>query len=97
MNQLPNQPPNTIDANGPQNSNVLNIPDQEVSSSNWAANSELGNTPAKRKIIKNLKHIYAILLVGGLIIGGVISVGIITAFNILDPTDVPARVDERRK
>ncbi len=95
MNQLPNQPPNAFDANEPQNLNVLNIPEQEVSSSNWAANSELGNTPTNRKIIKNLKHIYAMLLVGGLIVGGVISVGIITALNKLELTDVPARVDER--
>lgn len=95
MNQLPNQPPNTFNANELQNSNVLNIPEQEVSSSSRTTISELGDTPANRKIIKNLKHIYAILLVGGLIMGGVISVGIITALNKLELTDVPARVDER--
>ncbi len=95
MNQLPNQLPNTFNANELQNPNVLNIPEQEVSSSSRATNSELGDTPANRKIIKNLKHIYAILLVSGLIMGGVISVGIITALNKLEVTDVPARVDER--
>lgn len=63
----------------------------------WVANSESGNTPASGNIIKNLKRIYIILLVIGLIIGGVVSVVIVTVLNKLDPTDIPARVDERRE
>ncbi len=97
MNQLPKQPPNTFNVNEPQNPNVLNIPEQEVSSSSWVANSESGHTPASGKIIKNLKRIYLILLVIGLIVGGVVSVGVVTVLNKLDPTDVPARVHKGRE
>lgn len=96
MNQLPNQPSNIVNANEPfsQDPNVLNISEREVGSSNGAASSESVNMPPKEKTIKNLKRIYAILLVTGLIIGGVISVGIVTAINKQGLTDVPARVDE---
>lgn len=96
MNQLPNQPPNAFNANEPfsQDPNVLNIPEREVGSSNRAASSESGNTPPREKTLKNLKRLYVILLVIGLIIGGVASVGIVTAINKQGLTDVPARVDE---
>ncbi len=73
---------------------MLNIPEREVGSSNGAASSESGNTPPREKTLKNLKRIYVILLVIGLIIGGVASVGIVTAINKQGLTDVPARVDE---
>lgn len=96
MNQLPNQPPNTFNADA-QNPNVLDIPEQEISSSSWGANPESGYTPTSEKIVKKLKRIYVILLVIGLIIGGVVSVGVVTLLNKLDPTDLPERMDERRE
>lgn len=96
MNQLPNQPPNAFNANEPfpQNPKVLNMPSQEVGSSNSAVPTESGYTPAKPKTVKNLKRIYGILLVTGLIIGGVISVGIVAALNKAGLTDAPVRVEE---
>lgn len=93
MNQLPNQPSNAFNVNEPPNPNVLNIPEQEVSSSSGVANSESGHTPASGKIIKDIKRIYIILLVIGLIVGGVVSLGIVTLLNKVDTTDIPARVD----